>query len=317
MTVEIGGAGTLGIALEATLGTYLAPTKWIPIRSESMQVAEDKIYRMNLRALADRSGAIQGYTHTEGDIVFEVTPDILVYFLYCSRVTPAKVVATPNVYTFIPAHVAKTTTAASGVTIRRTMSMLITRSARPFGYVGNAVSQLAFTIDGGVLVCTASMYGTDEAAQSAGTPSFTAQTVAGPGKLTLEYPTATTRADVDTFNFTINDNAVTANRLNGLRAAAYQNWGEREITAHFEADFDPLTDYAAFRAQTISPIKFSALPVPGTEEFVVVLNATAIDASPINLAGLGDVNRANIDLHGFYNTSDAYTMTLKTLENIT
>jgi hypothetical protein len=314
MTVEIGGAGTLGIAFESTVGTFIAPTKWIPIRSESMQVVEDKIYRMNLRGLADRSGAIQGYTHTEGDIVFEVTPDILVYFLYCARTTPAKAA---QVYTFIPAHVAKVSTAASGVTLRRTMSMLIARSARPFGYVGNAVSQLAFTIDGGVLVCTASMYGTDEAAQTAGTPSYAAQVVSGPGKLTLEYPTATTRADVDTFNFTINDNAVTANRLNGNRFAAYENWGEREVTAHFEADFDPLTDYTAFRNQTISPIKFSALPVPGTEEFVIVFNATAIDAAPINLAGLGDVNRANIDLHAFYNTSDAYTITLKTAEVIT
>lgn len=317
MTVEVGGGGVLGVGIETTLGTYVPPTKWIPIRSESLQVTEDTIYRMNLRGTADRTGVIAGYTHVEGDIVFEVTPDVLTYFFYAARVTPTKAGASaPFTYTFTPAHVAKTSTAA-GATNRKTLSILVHRSARPFGYLGCSVSQLAFSIDSGILICTATIYGTDEVAQSAGTPTYTAQVVAGPGKLTLEVPTATVRADTDTFTATINDNATQANRLDGTRKAAYVNWGEREITAHYEVDFDALTDYTAFRNKTIQAVTFKAIPTATAEEFTLLLNATAIDAAPINLAGLGDVNRASIDMHGFYNTTAAYLATIITAETIT
>lgn len=319
MGVDIGGGGTLGVGLEVTLGTYAVPTKFIPIRSESLAVVEDKIYRMNLRASADRTGAVKGYTHVEGDIVFEVTPDVMPYFFYGARVVPARAFSAPTyTYTFTGASVAKPTTAASGVTNRRTLSLNILRSGKVFGYVGCVVSQLAFSIDNGLLMCTASMYGTDEAVQSAGSPSWSVIPVAGPGTLTLEYPTATTRVDVDTFSLTINDNATQANRLNGSRAAAYENWGEREVTFSYEADFDgaAFPDYTAFRAGTISPITFKAIVAGGTQEMTIVLNATAIDAYPVNLAGLGDVNRASISGHAFYNTTDAYTITVKTDEQV-
>lgn len=313
MTVEVGGAGTIGLATETTLGTYVPPTKWIPIRSETLELVEDKIYRMNLRGTADRTGAIQGYTHTAGDITFEVTPDVLVYFLYAARTTPSKVTTT---YTFVPAHIAKASTAA-GTSSRKTLSLLVARSGNPMAYVGLSVGQLSFSVDGGVLMCTASMIGTNESAQSAGTPSYTQPVVIGPGKVTLEIPTATARADADTFTLNINDNLQAANRLNGNRFAAYQNWGEREISLGVEVDFDTLTDFNAFTAQTIQAITLKGIAAAATEEVVFVLNATATDSAGIHLSGLGDVNRASLAYHGFYNTTDAYTITLKTAEVVT
>lgn len=108
MTVEVGGAGTLGVAFETTLGTYVAPAKYIPIRSESLTLAEGKVYRMNLRGKADPTGAIKGYFHVEGDITFEVTSDIMPYFLLASR---AQVIRTstssPFTYVATPTHQAK------------------------------------------------------------------------------------------------------------------------------------------------------------------------------------------------------------------
>jgi len=53
VTSEIGGQGTVGVAFETTVGTFVAPTKWIPIRSESLQLVEDKIYRMNIRQMIE------------------------------------------------------------------------------------------------------------------------------------------------------------------------------------------------------------------------------------------------------------------------
>jgi hypothetical protein len=316
MTVEVGGAGFLGVGLETTLGTFAAATKWIPFRSETMRLMEDKIWGTNIRGVADRSRATQGYTWVEGDITFEVTPDIMVYFFYASRNVPVKTGAGPFTYTFTPAHVAKAST-ASGASNRKTLSMIIQRSNNPMGYVGCSVGQLAFTVDNGLLMCTASIVGVDEATQTLGTPTYVQQEVVGPGDITLEVPTATVRSDADTFTATINDNLVRQNRLNGLRKAAYQNWGEREITLAYEIDFDTLTDYAAFKAQTIQAVTLKGVSVAATEEVTMVFNATAIDSFEANLSALGDVNRATVNMHAFYNTTNSMVTTIKTAETIT
>lgn len=315
MTVEVGGAGTLGVGFEATLGTYIAPTKWIPIRSESLQKVEDKIWRTNIRGVADRSGAIQGYTHVEGDIEFEVTPESLLYFIYAMRVTCVKTGAGPYTYTFAPAHVAKTTT-ATGATNRKTLSMLINRGGNPRGYVGLSVGQLSLTVDNGLLMATATMIGTDEATQTAGTPTWPTTEPIGPGDVTLEVPTGTARGDADTFTFMINDNLTFANRLNGQRKAAYNNWGEREITWSYEFDYDTQTDYDAFIAQTIRSITMKGT-LNANEEVTVVTAATASESHVTNLTSLGDVNRATVDAHAFHNTGDAFSIVVKTAENIT
>jgi len=314
MTVEVGGAGTLGLAFETTLGTYIAPTKWIPIRSESLSKVEDKIWRTNIRGVADRTGAIQGYTHVEGEIEFEVTPEVFVYFMYASRITCVKTGAGPYTYTFAPAHVAKTSTAA-GTTTRKTLSMLITRGGNSRGYVGLSVGQITLTVDNGLLMATASMVGTDEATQSAGTPSWATTEPIGPGDVTLEVPTGSARADADTFTFTLNDNLTFANRLNGQRKAAYNNWGEREISWAYEFDYDTQTDYDAFIAQTIRSITMKGT-LTATEEVSVLTAATASEAHVSNLSSLGDVNRASVDAHAFHNTGDAFSIIVKTAESI-
>lgn len=317
MTVEVGGAGTMGLGFEATLGTYVAPTKWIPFRSETLSLVQEPYYRMNIRGVADRTGIVPGYLHTEGDIEVEVTSDILPYLMYLARVSISKTGAGPYVYTFTPAHVAKASTAASGA-VRRTASLLIQRSSNPMAYLGSSVGQIALTVDNGVLIGTFSIVGTNESAQSAGTPTWPTAAPFGPGKVTLEIPTATPRSDADTFTLTINDNLVAANRLNGSRGAAYQNWGEREITLSVETDFDTLTDFNAFVAETNQAITIKGVNTVGSDEMSVVLNATAPDAYVTNLSALGDVNRATLNYHGFYNTTDAYTLVVKTAtENIT
>ena len=317
MTVEVGGAGTLGLAFETVLGTYTVPTKWVPIRSESLKLVEGKVWGRNIKGKADITRATKGYFHVEGDIVFEVSGASLLYFLYAARMTIAKVGAmAPWHYTFTGAHVAKSTTAASGPTVRRTLSMLVTRSGNPMGYTGLSVSQLTFTIDSGVLICTASMIGSGEAAQSAGTPTYVAEDPFGPGEITLEVPTATARADADTFTLTINDNGQAANRLNGLRTAAYITWGEREVTASMETDFDSLTDFNDFVAQTSRTFKVKAINTAVTDEVDILLNAAINEDTTVNLTSLGDVVRQSISYHGIYDTTDACTIDVYTAESV-
>ncbi|MGH9909818.1 MAG: hypothetical protein ACRD32_04185, partial [Nitrososphaerales archaeon] len=77
------------------------------------------------------------------------------------------------------------------------------------------------------------------------------------------------------------------------------------------------TEYDVFVAGTIRTATLKMLPVPATEEFTAALSAQVIDSYPVNLAGLGDVNRAVIDAHGFFQTTAAYTLTLLSAENVT
>lgn len=313
--VEVGGAGTVGIAFETVLGTYMAPTKWIPVRSETLDNLEDKVWRKNIRGVADISGAIQGYRHVAGDIVFEVSNDVLVYFLYASRTLPSRTgVGAPFAYVFTPVHVAKATTDV-GLTTRKTLSILTTRSGNPMAYLGLSVGQLVFSLDGGVLVCTASMVGTSQEDESDEIPSYTTNDPFGPGEITLEIPTSTPRVDVDTVSLTINDNLVPANRLNGSRYAAYQNWGERETTLTAEHDFENEDDYNIFLDQDIQPIKLVA-DDGDAESLEFLLNAAVEENYKINLAGLGEVNKASLNYHAIYDTDDAYQITVNTSEDV-
>jgi hypothetical protein len=281
-----------------------------------MQKVEDKIYRMNIRGTADRTGAIQGYTHVEGDITFECAPDLLLYFLYASRMTPVKTGAGPYTYTFAPSFAAQTSTAA-GAGNRKTLSMLITRSGLPRGYVGCSVGQLAFSLDNGLLMCTASVIGTDEATQTAGTPTWPVGEPVGPGDITLEVPTATARADAETFTLTINDNLTQAQRLNGQRKAAYATWGEREVTFGMDFDYSTLTDYTTFINQTNQAVSIKGIVTAATEEVTITLNGTFQDTHQVNLSSMGDIVRAHADYHAVAGALDAYTIVVKTAEIIT
>jgi hypothetical protein len=316
MPVEVGGAGFLGVAFETTLGTYLAPTKFIPIRSESLADPEDKVWRTNIRGLAGRSGAVSGYYHAEGDIVFEVTSDVLPYFMYASRVTPTKTgVSAPFTYSFVPAHVAKSTTLATDKTKRKTLSILVDRGSQYMAYVGMSVSQLTFSLDNGLLVCTASMIGNGEIDQTVVTPTWPTSIPFGPGKVTLEVPSGTPRSDADTFNVTINDNGTASNRLNGQRSAAYINWGEREITASFEHDFDTESDYNVFKNQTQQILKVIATNSGTNDQVTMLVNAAIEEAYTVNLGSIGDVNRGGATFHGLETATGGYTITILTTED--
>jgi len=319
MPYELGGTGILGVAFETTYGTYIAPTKWIPIRSESLTEVEDKIYRTNIRGLADRSGAIQGYTHIEGDIEFEATADNLLYFLYAMRVNVAKTGAGPYVYTYTPAHVASPTTAA-GANVRKSLSILAVRTARPFGYLGCNVTRLSIRIDNGLMLCTATIMGITETQQAApGAPTWPTTPPFGPLHNAIEIPNATARTDIDTFTLDIDDGGEAANRIKttGGRGPSFIQWGEREITMSMEHDFDALTDYDTFLNQTIQAIELSGTENATTNKVSFLINATVVDSYQVNLSGLGDLVRASVAYHGIHNTADIYTIVVNSAESIT
>jgi hypothetical protein len=320
--LEVGGGGTLGIAFEETLGTYVAPTKWIPIRSETLQLMSPPVYLNKLRGVAGRSGSIPGYKHIAGDIVVELAPDIAPYFFYAMRVAPVKTgVSAPFTYVFTPVNDAKTFTGASDEE-RKTLSITVQRSQIAQGYVGCSISQVAFSFDAGELIATFSIIGTDEEDETYDSSfDFDPHDPFGPGEVTFEIPDGTTRTDSDSMSLTINDNATPAFRLNGSRGAAYVNWAEREITATMEHDFENDDDFQAFVDQEQQTLTLTATnsegisPVAGSVE--IDLAAIVTDSYAVNLSGLGDIVRGTVNYHGLEgDAGDAYTITAISNEDI-
>ena len=71
-TVGVGAMGFIGIGIETTPGTAVAPTQTLLLRNETLKRVEERIQRRPLRGIADVSGLKKGYVHTEGDVQIEV-----------------------------------------------------------------------------------------------------------------------------------------------------------------------------------------------------------------------------------------------------
>lgn len=292
-----------------TPGTYVAPTKFVPFLNETVKFVQDTVWRRPIRQTADITGASPGNVHIEGDISLEVLEDVIIYFLFCSRMTCVRSGSNPNyTYTFTP---------TSAAIPPRTFSLTIERtSGVVFGYVGCVVSSLKFTIENGLLTCSVAIIGRDEASQAQPTPTWPTTGVFGAGSYSIEFPTGTPVFDTDAFEFTIDDQAVPDFRLkNTGRGAQLIHYGERNCTLHAERDFVDRTDYDAFKAYTSQGVTLTASK--GANNSISLVAQQAIkDTYEVNLSGQGDLVRAMINYQNTPNlgATTAYQIVVKTQE---
>jgi hypothetical protein len=309
MGYGVGAGGIMGIALETVSGTYLAPTKFVPFNSESLQFQQETNFRRAIRNSPDVTFAVPGNAHTEGDVEMDAFDDILPYFMTASRMTVVKTGAGPNyIYTGTP---------NADAVPAKTMSITIVRNGVVFGYTGCVVGSFSFGIDEGTLTYTASIVGADEAVQSAPTPTWPTTTPFGAGQYDIQIPTATPVTDVDTFEFTVEDNAEPQFRLkNPGRGANFVKFGEREVTLSLEKDFQTRVEYDAFKALTAQSITLTA--TKGTNNNVGITVPVALkDTYEVNLDSQGDLVRANIEYQCLVGPATAaYTLVVKSQENI-
>ncbi len=313
MPPEIQATGYMGLAFESVAGTYTAPTKFFPIRSESLQSRQATHWRRPIRAVNDVLGAVAGMTHAEGDIEMEVLEDVLPYFLYASRNTVVKSGSTPNfIYTTTPFHGALPT---SG----RSLSLTVVRNGVAFGYVGCIVGSMKFGMDGMLHIMTMSIHGRSEADQTVPSPTFSTVPPFGAGSYTVEIPVGSIITDADTFEFQIEDNASSEQRLQATIGAAYARFGERNLQLSVERDFISRADYDAFKALTAQAI--SILASKGANNSVKYSLPVAIKDT-YDMGGLqaqGDLVRASIVYQLPYDptTAKSYEIVVKTQESIT
>jgi len=307
MAVGVGAAGVLGVALETTSGTYVAPAKFVPFNSESLNYITETNFRRAIRNSPDVNYAVPGNTRVEGDIEMDATDDVVPWFMYASRMSVVKTGAGPNyVYTGTP---------NANATPAKTMSITIVRNGIVFGYVGCVVGSFTFGLDDGTMTYNVSITGLDEAVASAPTATWPTTTPFGMGQYSIEIPTTTPVTDTDTFEFTVEDNAEAQYRLKSTgRGAQFVKFGEREVTLSVERDFQDRTDYDAFKALTSQSITITASK--GTNNNISILAPVALkDTYETNLDSQGDLVRASIEYQCLIGAATpAYTLTVKSQE---
>jgi hypothetical protein len=311
MTVGLNAAGVVGIARETTLGTYVAPTKFVPIRSETLEPNNELIERRVIRNVAGVVGIVPGNLNFEGDMEIEALDDVLPYFLNAGRTIGTKSgTGSDFTYVFTPAHSALPS---------RSLSITVVRNNIVFAYTACIVSSFEFTLDNGMLISRMSVIAADEATQSVPTPTWPSTAPYGPGQYTIQIPTGTTVCDVDmSFSFSIEDNATPEFRLCGNRSAEFARFGERSCSLSLARDFETKTDYDNFKATPPVPQDITLRAQTSTTRGITFNMPSTVKTSyGVSLSAQGDLTRAEIEYNVVGTSSlPEYTITINTAESI-
>lgn len=327
MPAGLSGSGWLGFAFETVKGTYVPPTVYIPILSESFRYVEDRYFSPQIREDTIVSDVKQGYYHIEGDFEMEVDARFVPYLLYCTRHTIVKSGAGPFVYTFVPSDAGSSSTAASGA-VQRTASITIERNNIEFGYSGCTLGTLRLFIDEGILKLGGTLIGEKDNVASGDTPTWSAPVLFGADATAISTgasgltPTYAVVNDFNGFEFEANFNAEAQNRIRRDRSASYVSFGETELSLTTELDFIDKTEYDAFVATTQKAIKLESYPgatyAASTEAIQLQVFRGVYETYDLGLSGLGDLIMAGVTMRGIgIAGGDGYKIEVKTATAIT
>lgn len=328
MPAGLGGGGKVGIAFETTMGTYAAPTIFVPIENESLIYREEKYYSKQIRQQTITSDVKPGYYHVEGDVAMEADPTNLPYWLYASRHNITKTGTGPYVYKFVPSSAGSASTAA-GATTPKTLSITVVRNDVVFGYTGCVVGSFEFMIEDAVLKCTMTVLGLAEAEEATPSPTWSAADLLGADAhrvyLAASAASPTFGAVDNNFNgftFRANYNAEAQNRIRADRQASYISFGETEAEIESELDFLDRTDYDNFVNNVQRAIKLES--TNGGADFAAATsgvklqgNRVSYDAYDVSLEGMDELIMAGFTgrMVGIA-AGDAYQIEVKSPANI-
>lgn len=312
MPAGIGAAGIVGVAEEVTPGTYVAPAKFIPVRSESLQWMQEINYTRPIIELAvEPVHAVEGPGHVEGAIEWEVLHDVMPYFMRAGRYTEVKAGADPYTYTYTPA--------ATAQEANKTLSITVDRNGEAFGYVGCVLAGMVLTVDNGMLVGTMNIMGRSEATQTTPAATFPQTVPMGADTYDIEIPNAAAITDAGSFSFEVDENAEAQFRLGSL-AAQYIGYGERNVSVEVERDFIDRTQYDLFKALTAQSIHLRAEDQTVATNYIdILVDSGVMDSYESFLEGQGDIITAALTFTGKYDFSNSrsHVIEIGTDENLT
>lgn len=334
---DIGANNAVWIGIEPTYGTPSDPTDsgvgvWMPVLDEALVYTENKYYSPQVRQQAVMSSVVPAPYHVEGPLHFEVDVNYLPYLLYASRHTVVKTGSGPYTYTVVPTARGATYPGGTG----KGLSIAIKRNAEGFLYSGCVISSFSFTINNGVLECTAQILGLAEDDLSdtlVGVPTWIDAELFGADAHSIYVdaagltPTFASRSIAfNGFTAEYNHNAAAQNRIQPSRAANFISYGITEPTMTTELDFLDKVEYNDFKASTLRSIKLESLrpggvaaDFAGATEGVQIINyRTAYDQYTVDTKGMGDLVSAAVTMRGLgISGGTAYKIVCKSPVNIT
>lgn len=328
MAIGVGGQGFVGVAVETTPGTYVAPTTFIPILSESLQYTEDRYISPAIRKATIAQDVKQSFYHVEGDIDLEVDTDTIVYFLHACRFTVVKTLTGPYKYVFTPSGGASAGPNGNNATAK-TLSITITRNNQVFKYVGCVVGSYNFRVENGVLLSTMTIMGLGEVSVNTDTPptpTFTSPSLLGAAAHTVSTapvvtppttPTWVTATNFQTFQINVNENGAAQNRIQSNRQAAFISFGETELTIAATRDFEVRADYDNFVATAFQAFQLFSSNGAVTDSIQIAVYRGAYTAFPISLPGIGDIVVAAAEVRGVQNGTRSFDITVYSDTSIT
>lgn len=325
----LSGKGFLGFAFEAVKGTYVPPTIYIPILSESFRYMEDRYFSPQIREETMFQDVKQGYYHIEGEIEMEADARFLPHLLHCAPHTIVKGGAGPFTYDFTPSGAGSTSTGAGNV--QKTASITIVRNEVAFGYAGCTLGSCRFFIDEGILKFSTNMFGeSDAGAVALPTASWSAPSLFGADASAVFSDVAgaapafaTQELGFEGYTWEANFNPTAENRIVRTRSANYIAFHQTEITLDTSLDFAERSDYDDFVATTQRAFRLESLN--GGATYAAATDAVRVDTHrlvfetyDLGLSGLADIIKAGVTGQGIgIAGGDAYKISVKSPTDIT
>jgi hypothetical protein len=304
----------LGIAHETVFGTYVPPVRFFPIKSETLSHQFAHVKRRLIRGVADNLGHVIGNNHVEGDIVMELYPDVLPYFLYVSRVSIAKTGAGPFQYVTTPTHVGDSVSLT-----KPSMSINVFKAGESFGFRGCVVSGWEIGVEDGIPIVTVHVVGSIESDQADPTPAYlTTDVPVTTAGWSIQIPDASAILTIEDVTFSVNDNAEPQFRIGG-NGAAWIKFGEREVMASCNRDFESRAEYDAWKLTTATSVTI-ILTQGGKSVTIKMANVTRETYEIDGASDQGSPVMASIEYTGNYDiaTSKSYEVTVAgSITNIT
>ena len=296
--VDVAGGGHVGLAIETTHGTYAVPAVFAPIISETLTETRNDPIRRPILGRAVNSGKVSGRSSAEGEIVIEALPTTMAYFLAASRWAITKAGVGPYTYT------AQDGSDAHVKGDNRSLTIAIDRAGVGFAYLGcQVVSQRLFFEDGVPMMAYGIIGLSQTNDYTPGAVTVPTETPFAADEIALTIA-ASARADIDSFEITLEDNGEAKFNLSGQDGADYVKFGEFDGRASFELDFDDKADYAIWLALTAQEVK--VVCTKGASQILdIELHGATYDSFEVGLSAIGDQVRASAEVIASFAVGDS------------
>lgn len=246
--MSLGALGYVGYGVEVTDGTFVAPTKWLPVSSFSFEDSNDFIVPDQIRHSRDKYIAMAAPYVVSGSMEMELIPTDISSLLKSAFAATVASSAYAGGGTSAYQHVFTPASAEPTFTFEGSAADILVMR-----YSGVRVNTLEIKAAFGEIV-TASfgLEGVNRAKQgSAGTPSYTNVTPFHFSGVDLKVAAGTLLGTVKEFTFGINNNMERIGTLRKTRSWKRMALGMREVSLSLTIDFTDTSEYDRFLAESI------------------------------------------------------------------